>query len=238
MKNTYKTSGIKKVLLFIIMFSMLVGCGSVPKEVVELSYVIGEDLHSMNSSYDKLIHEYFENLRTQRRNYIDDVWYPRFLENWRDDGELVAIAKGQRIFSEKVNRLINTPKGTDPKESLETLNDWVNFALYAYEVKENELIKPVDDNEKMLRTNVNQAFMRLVRANSTITAHLNSLRKVNEVQDDVLDALNIKGLRDKINDTLVKISVDAKDAFEKVKEADKKVNNLTRQVNSMSNSKQ
>lgn len=237
MKNIYKMSIIRHVLIFVIMITGLIGCGSVPKEVVELSYVMGEDLHSMNSSYEKLIHEYFENLRSQRRNYIDDVWYPRFLENWRDDGELVEIAKGKLIFSEKTNGLINTPTGTDPKESLETLNDWVDFALYAYEVKENELIKPIDDDENMLRTNVNQAFMRLVRANSTITAHLNSLRKVNEVQDEVLGALNIKDLRDKINDALVKISVDAKDSLEKVKEADKKVSNLTRQVNTLSNSK-
>lgn len=220
---------LSKNFIFAMLIAVVTGCSSVPKEVVELSYVMGEDLESMNVSYDKLIHSYFDNLRSQRRTYIDDVWYPRFLENWRDDGELVDIAKGKRIFSEKTNDLINTPPGTDPKDNLKTLNDWVNFALYAYEVKEEKLLKPLTDDEMKLRADVKQAFVQLTRANATITAHLNSLRKVQEVQNQVLKSLNVKDLRDKINATLIKTSSNAKDAFEKIKEADGKLDNLSSQ---------
>lgn len=51
----------------ILLILLTAGCGSVPKEVVELSYVMGEDLQSINQSYDNLIHQFYNNLRDQRR---------------------------------------------------------------------------------------------------------------------------------------------------------------------------
>jgi DNA repair ATPase RecN len=213
----------------ILLFGIL-GCGSVPKEVVELSYTIGKDLVSIQKSYDSLIHQFYENLRSQRRQYLDDIWYPRFLSNWRDDGQLIAIAKKEKIWSAERESLIPAPRDTTEKEHLDTLNDWVNFALYAYEVKEEELLKPLNDEENELRKDVNNSLNRLIKANAAITAHLNSLREVQEVQDDVLKALDIEDLREKINSTLVKASNGAQDALNKIKDADSKINNLANSI--------
>lgn len=105
----------------------IIGCASVPKEVVELSYRTGEDLAALYESYDKLIHEYYDKMRDQRVAYLDDTWYPRFLQNWMEGGELVAIAKGEKIWSDKDSTLIETPPGTDPQETLLTLHNWVDL---------------------------------------------------------------------------------------------------------------
>jgi hypothetical protein len=224
------------IFSLVLAFIGFASCSSVPKEVVELSYVMGNDLQAMNESYDKLIHQFYEDVRAERRTYLDATWYPRFLENWRDDGELMGIAKGERIWSEKDEALIDAPPGTDPVESLKTLNDWVSYALYAYEVKEKDLIKPLDEEEEKLREQVDKAFMNVMRANATITAHLNSLREVQEVQDEILEALDIKDLRNQINDMLVGASKRAADALEKIRSADAKVDNLTDQIESLTNS--
>lgn len=220
-------------LRFIAVFLVLVcfGCASVPKEVVELSYVMGKDLESMNTSYDTLIHQYYENLRDQRRAYLDDVWHPRFIANWRDEGELIAIAKEERIWSEDIQDLVTVPAGSAPKESLATLNDWVTVALYEYELKEAKLLGPLNEDEKLLREQVKQAFINLTRANATITAHLNSLREVQEVQDEVLKALNIEDLRDEINKQLINASKKAKEGLGKVRDADKKVDKAAKKLN-------
>jgi hypothetical protein len=191
---------------------------------------MGKDLEAINTSYDKLIHQYYENLRDQRRAYLDDIWYPRFIANWREDGELVAIAKEERIWSEEKQQLVSVPAGSEPKESLTTLNDWVNYALYAYEEKESELLSPLNIDEERLREQVKQAFINLTRANATITAHLNSIREVQEVQDEALRALNLDELRDKINEQLINASEKAKKGLEKVKEADEKVEKTARKL--------
>jgi len=223
----------RRIIIGLISYALLVGlsgCCSVPKEVVELSYSTGKDLVSIQQSYDSLIHEFYENLRSQRRQYLDDIWYPRFLSNWRDDGQLIAIAKKEVIFSVEQDALISTPNNTTEKEHLDTLNDWVTFALYAYETKEDELLKPLNDQEGELRKDVNDALNRLIKANAAITAHLNSLRKVQEVQDDVLKALDLEDLREKINSTLVKASNEAQNALDKIKDADSKIDSLVNAV--------
>lgn len=229
------TSIVRKLrnISLVILVVITEGCATVPKEIVELSYITGKDLQSIYVSYDTMIHQFYENMRSQRRVYLDDVWYPRFLENWRDDGELIAIAKGEKIWSVTDEKLILTPAGSDPVEKLNTLNDWVTYALYAYELKESNLLKSLNDEEKELRIQVKQSFDRLIKANATITAHLNSLRKVQEVQDEALEALDIKQLRDNINDSLINASKKAEESFKKVKEADSKIDDLVLTIDTL-----
>ncbi len=211
---------------------VIVGCASIPKEVVELSYRTGEDLAALYESYDKLIHEYYDKMRDERLAYLDEIWYPRFLQNWMEGGELLAIAMGDKIWSEKDSNLIATPSGADPQETLIAVRDWVDYALYSYEVKENILLEPLNEDEAALRREVEMAFRQVMRANATITAHLNSIREVKEVQDEALEALHIKDLRDKINNALVKASDSAASGLEKVRQLDESVDDLTEQVKS------
>lgn len=186
--------------ILIVMILILVGCASVPKEVVELSYTVGQDLDTVHFSYKELIHTYFDNLRIQTIIFLETSWIPAFLKDYIQTGELVKIARD-----------------SDPTSVLEGVQDWVEFALENIETKKRELIDPINSDEVALLKIVDEAFSNLIRANATITAHLNSLRKIQEVQDDALKALNLKELRDKINKALTGASDRAKKALEDLK---------------------
>ncbi len=55
--------------------SLLLGsCASVPKEVVELSYRMGEDLLALQQSYVVLIHKHFDALKARRVKYLESEW--------------------------------------------------------------------------------------------------------------------------------------------------------------------
>lgn len=179
------------------------GCATVPKEVVELSYTMGEDIEAVHSSYVALIRKHFNGLRAQTMAVLEDKWIPAFLEDFIQSGELIKSAKG-----------------TDPKIVLEEVQDWAAIAIENIEAKKKELIDPINRDEEELLKSVNEAFNRLTIANATITAHLNSLRKVQEVQDDALKALNLKDLRKKIDTALVSASEKAEKAMVKLKEAE------------------
>ncbi len=224
-----------RLLLLISLLLGIIGCASVPKEVVELSYRTGEDIAALYQSYDKLIHEFYEKMRAERIAYLTDTWYPRFLLNWMEKGELVAIAKGEKIWSEEQEKLIPKPPDADPQETVQTLQDWVDYALYAYEVKEDVLLKPLNDGEMALRQEVESAFHQVIRANAVITAHLNSLRKVKEVQDQALEALRIKNLRDRINKFLFEASEKAAEGLQEIQKKDKELDDLTKQIDSLKN---
>lgn len=229
----HKFLNLNRRFFLIFLLTGIVGCASVPKEVVELSYRTGEDLTALHESYDKLISMFFEKMRDERIAYLNDTWYPRFLENWMEIGQIVSIAKGEVVWSDEKEEFIPIPPNTDPKEVLRNLQDWVDYALYAYDVKEEALLKPLNEEESALRRDVQMAFLRIMRANAVITAHLNSIRKVKEVQNEALEALYLKDLRNRLNNTLINISDKAAKELNKIQRIDKSVDNLDEQIKSL-----
>ena len=87
-------------------------------------------------------------------------------------------------------------------------------------IAKRELLNPIDQDEKALLISVDDAFARIIRANATVTAHLNSLRKVQEVQDDSLKALKLKDLRDQINHQLALASEKTQGVIDKIEKSE------------------
>ena len=201
--------GIKKtiaalVILLLLMFTsiLILGCASVPKESVELSYVIGNDLEALHQSYKTLIANYFDSLRREVNSAIDRTFIPAYINDFVITGKLAVNAKAER------NDLVEA---------------WARFAVETIEKERVSRIAPIDKAEKDLLVSVNDAFDKAVRANATITAHLNSIREVKEVQDDILASLELKDLRDKINNSL-------EDASEKAKEITVSIDNAAEKL--------
>lgn len=198
----------------------LSGCSTIPKEVVELSYRMGEDMAAVHTSYSKLVHEHFESLRRERIRYLDEVWTPNYIRTWVKDGRLPEVAKGSIVWSEESGAFIKPIPGREEVGLFTTITFWSMAAVKEIQGKKAELLEPLNKQEEQLASLVDDAFNRLYRGNAAVTAHLNSLRKVQEVQDDALSALNLKDLRDKINQVLVTASDKAKEGLEAIKKAD------------------
>jgi hypothetical protein len=192
-----------KLIVFLLFLLGAVGCATVPKETVELSYALGQDIDAIHASYRNLIHKHFDNLRSETDVFITNQWKPNYLSRFIKKGNLGLLASNQ-----------------DSVQAFEGVNAWVDIAIEAIENKRKELITPINKDEEAILSAVDDAFARIRRANETITAHLNSIRKVQEVQDNALKALNVKELRDQINDQLIKTSNNARSAIEKVAKAD------------------
>jgi len=235
-KQTERLSACSKkyaVILFILVILIGLACSRVPKEVVELSYQTGQDIMAIHESYDKLIHKFYNQLREQRIDYLEDTWTPLFIEKWIDNGRLIDVAKGNVVWSEQEEEFVSPAQGKEKQQLLNTISNWAQEAIYEIDLKRDSLILPLNAEEDSLMADVNQAFIRIMWANNTITAHLNSLRKVQEVQDKALQALGIRDLRDKINNELDKASVRAAEGLEKIKKADLKVLELKEKVDSL-----
>ena len=182
-----------KLLVFILYtsFSVVVGgCASVPKESVELSYTIGKDLESLHQSYKTLITRYFDSLRLQVNSAIDRVFIPAYINDFVTTGQLIQHAQ---------------------KERSDLVEAWARIAVETIDKERISRIAPIDKSEKELLTSVNDAFDKAVRANATITAHLNSIRKVAQVQDEILESLKLKDVRDQINNALIDASKKAEE---------------------------
>ena len=196
-----------RALLLVAVVPALVvgGCATIPTEVVQLSYTVGQDIDAVHSSYRALIRMHFDGLRTQTTIFLETRWMPTYLGEFIKSGELVEMARNP-----------------DPVKAYEGVLAWAEVAVEELEKKKRELLTPIDQDEKTLLALVDEAFARLIRANATITAHLNSIRKVQEVQDEALKALKFSDLRDEINRRLVEASEKADTALTKMKGEDMK----------------
>lgn len=190
---------LKRFLKFtiIVMIIGYLGCASVPKEVVELSYTVGDDLNAVHVSYRQLVNAYFDNLRKQVEDFIDNQWAPGYLKRFIEKTDL---AKKVQEFK--------------PDQVLIYLQKWIQVAMNQIQKKKNELLAPLDDDEKKLLADVDDAFARLTYANAVITGNLNSIRKIKELEDQVLAALHLKDLRNKITNGMAEASKKAKTAIE------------------------
>jgi hypothetical protein len=210
----------KKLLLIILPGLLLYSCSTVPKEVVELSYIIGEDISAIHQSYTELIHSHFEMLRQERIRYVDEEWAPLFIRKWIENGRLRDVVKGETVWSEEEETFVSPTAGKDEEELLNTVVFWSQATVDFISEKKAELTDTLYIQEDSLTAWVDDAFNRIYRGNATITAHLTSLREVQEVQDDLLSAFNLKNLRDKINNGLITISDKTKEGLDEVRKAD------------------
>jgi hypothetical protein len=193
---------------------------TVPKETVELSYMMGENISLLKTSYLLLINTHFEFLEQKRIDYFENEWIPRFIEEWADDGRLLDIAGGKILWSEVDNDYIEPQTEIETPVLLSMINSWTKAAIEQIEEKRKTLINPLKIQENELLVSVEDAFDRLFRGNAAITAYLNSIRKFEEVQDKILDALNLNDLQQGINNRLHDISKYADEELEVIKEID------------------
>ena len=199
-----KTLALRKIILFLpIIILLLTGCATVPKEVVELSYTVGDDIAAVQSSYKLLVNTYFDGLRTQTLTFLNESWRPEYLRRFIKEG-----------------KLIENVSDNDPDKVLIAVEVWANIAIETIENKKDALITPINNDEKKLLATIDEAFANILRSNAVITAHLNSIREVKELQDETLSSLGVKDLRDKINNGLIEASVRSKEMLNKFKEAE------------------
>lgn len=213
-------------IISIILLICLCSCSTVPKETVELSYAMGQDLAIVKKSYIELINNYFDLLQNIRLDYLEKEWTPMFIKQWVEDGYLVDIANGKLVWSVSQQDFVTPTKDSEMKELFTTINSWSLAAIQAINEKKIELIQPLESERKELLSLIDDAFDRFYRSNSAITSYLNSIRKVKEVQDDILKALNLSDLQKEIDKKLQDISKYAEEGLEVIKQTDGIVNTV------------
>jgi hypothetical protein len=203
------------------------GCSAtVPKEVVELSYKMEKDMVQIQSTYISLVKQHIGLLKLQRENYLKNEWIPQYIKSWIEDGQLIGMAEGTVEYDEEADKFLNVTV-LNRQAQLQGVVLWAEAAVSGIDDKRQSLIHPLEISEAQLIESINQSFSLLLRGNKTITAHLNSIREVQDVQNELLSKVELGGLRDKLNMQLSQLSIDATTGLEKIRNLDQKTNKYT-----------
>tara|TARA_R110001583_G_scaffold55826_1_gene169300 strand:+ start:5 stop:661 length:657 start_codon:yes stop_codon:yes gene_type:complete len=212
-----------KVLYILLLTSLIFGCAAkIPKEVVELSYQMEKDLVEIESTYVLLVKQHFTLLKGQREDYLNNEWTPKLIESWILDGKLIEMSNGSVFYDESNDEFISvsTPKRS---EQLRGITLWADAAVSQIEEKRLELIAPLEKSEQELLEDIQSSFSLLRIGNQTISAHLNSIREVQDVQNELLERNGWNGLRSNISEKLSELSKEAGNGLEKIRELDNKI---------------
>ena len=164
---------------------VLSGCASVPKETVELSTAVGDDIRELHTGYRNTVGLYFAQVRQSGLAVIDETWVPAYLDSFVEDG-------GLRDIVTEGNR--------------DDLYAWARAAIEDIDARRSEFVDSLNARETALLIKIDDAFARTINANANVTAYLKSLLKVEEMQDRVLQATGLKELRDEITKGLAEAS--------------------------------
>lgn len=192
---------LKAFLAFAYLFFLSACSTSIPKEVVELSYKIEQDMTKIEQAYIELVHQHIAILKTQRENYLYNVWVPELLDDWIKQGKLIEMAEGKVIYDDKADDFIETQK-VNRLAQLNGIKEWALVATEEIERKRKELLSPLEQAESDMIIEIQNNFSMLIQANQTITAHLNSIRKSEEVQNQLLEGTGINQLGSQITQKL------------------------------------
>ncbi|WP_210443479.1 hypothetical protein [Vibrio crassostreae] len=214
----------KKLLTILLVLISFTGCtAKLPAEVVTLSSSMEQQILSLQKSQITLIQSYFHMVRQQREVWIQTVWLQEYLKTFIKTGMLEETVKGQVVWDNH-NKRFTPPKAPyQDVQKFDTLMVWTEQVQKQLAKKREELLAPLNIQEQELIAKVNASYAQLLANNVTITAHLVSIKDVEDVQSRLLNDAGLDRLNEDITTTFNKISEESNKLNQKLNKANSKL---------------
>lgn len=211
---------------------LLTACAQVPKEAIELSATVGRDLAEIRKSHIALVDLYYDHLFDDINQFVDDVYLPFQVQQTLSDPEL---KKELLKAIEAASR--DDATGTTQKEAMEIIESFLVGINDEVDSFKEEQLKPVKEQYHNLVTNLNQAYDQIYYANSVVTGHLASVRKVHDTQDEILAKLSLSNFKTTVGKKLADLSDDIDNLAKKAKEKSQSIEEIIAEFKELVGSK-
>jgi hypothetical protein len=209
-----------RILLILFAVCALNSCVSIPKETVQLSKAIGEDLKTLQSSHIAMVDLFYIEITRNINSFIADVYAPYIIHYVLKKEKENYNNQKQSIFGAIENAGKDTAGKTETDEAFNEMTDFLTFANTTIKKKRDELLNPIQKQQDSIIREINRSYKNTMYANSAIINYLESALKVKESQKQVLSIVGLKGKDEELNNTLLKVSSYTKSLLEKGKEID------------------
>ncbi len=207
--------------------ALTASCVSVPQEAVVLSNLVGTQIAEHRASHEEFVRRYYARSRDVVEMFLRDRWVPEYLETFvGQSGVMDLLATPDEVFGEnELERLteeimavsgvgeVRTPlileavsRVLGDAERGQIMLDFARVALDEIEAQRSELIEPLVEQEQRVLDHLSESYAQLQQAQTQVTAYLSSVREVTRSQDEILEAMGIRELRDDSLDRAVWLS--------------------------------
>jgi len=188
-----------KFLMVLFTAFSLFGCAEVPRQSVDLSNALGNDLVESRRAHLRMVDLYFDKMEADANRFVDNVYAPYQINK--------TLEKFQKTLVSAIS------KGADSNSSAEDRRTSLAFLeVYLTEVRNNieqfreDNLAPIRAQRKTIAQQVNDHYTNMAQANSAVTAYLASLVKIKDAQNEVLAKLGVPGLQEQVAEKLSKAS--------------------------------
>ena len=232
-----------KFIVTLTVVTILSSCASIPRETVELSKVLGNDLKVLHNSHKTMVELYYNEIIDDINIFIDDVYSP-FVIHFVLKDELQKHKNQEQSIYGIIEEAGKTGGKTETDDALNIMTEFLEDANAQVEKKRKELLSPIIKQRNDILSKINYSYENAIYANSTVTGHLESIRKVKESQQEALSIIGLEGKDDELTKVLLQASELTKTAISKGKEIDiksdeaySKIEEISNQIKSLTNKK-
>lgn len=187
----------RKLALVLAVSSGLVhGCASVPQQAVDLSATVGRDLEALHRAHVALLDGYFDRMEADVDAFVDSEYRTYSIERNMKDFDLV-------------NKLRDPAGAGAGLDALDVMEVFVEEVVRDIEDYRGTLLRPIRAQRSEVHGAIEEAYRRIQDAQAIVTGHLASVRRVHDLQEELLAKADLQGLRDR----LVKGAVEASESI-------------------------
>jgi hypothetical protein len=194
------------IVVTVVFLAGIAGCSTVPKEAVELSNTVGRDIEEVHRSHRALAELYFDQMIDEVNSFVDKTYRPAFIAKFADEFKL----------DDKVKLIVRE----DPQKLMPVMTRFVTVATERIEKKRNELLTPIKAQRRDVLANIDMAYRQIQAAQAIVTGHLASVRKVHDVQNEMLAKVGLGDVRERIATKTSEVSKTVADFVNKGKKID------------------
>ncbi len=220
---------IQALSLALLAFLGLSACVSMPEEAVVLSNLVGNQIAEHRASHEEFVRRYYARSRDVVDLFLRDRWVPEYLERFvAESGVMELLVRPDEVFDrgtmerlrEEVMAIsgigeVRTPMVIEAVSAVlgdaergQIMLDFAEVALAEIEAQRSELIEPLNQQEETVLDHLAESYAQLQQAQTQVTAYLASAQDVTRSQDEVLEAMGIRQLRDDALTRAVQLSED------------------------------
>jgi hypothetical protein len=153
--------------------------------------------------------------------FVDDVYAPYQIgklleEDYADanSGEFESMS-GAIIDASK-----NSSDFAKQKQAIASMNDFVSVVHTEVETYRKILLTPIEEQETEMAAAIDRSYNQIIYANSIVTGHLASVRKVYDAQEEILNKFGVENLSTETAQKLSDYSIGVEKIFKNVKKVE------------------
>mgnify|MGYP006154804573 FL=1 len=210
-----------KFIIFSITIALITSCAVVPKESVELSATVGRDIVSAYHSHKELANILFARMKKDVNTFVDEVYAP-YQIGLILEADLADSNSGlEDSMTGAIMAAANNSKDSKKqKEAFLKMNKVVFYIHNEVESFRKKMLKNIKDQEKEVLGAIDRSYNQIIYANSIVTGHLASIRKVHDVQEEILNEFGLDDMRSKTSQKLSEYSVGMDKILNDIKKVD------------------